>query len=227
MIDHWQPIIQRNILNLKNKYPDVSFKFIRNSKLIKNSFCRELLKKTIQNPREQFEILKANSDKKTLENPIQYAGAICPKCFRAHGKTTVTGDGLISWKCEECHFSVQDNIKNFQYWWYHKPMLIARIKIFKIDITLSGGDHFDEGDFNVRQAFIKKYSPKIKGPRMLFTPTVIAFDGQKMSKSRYNTEFANISKLISATDGLKSKEIILTEDLIEKNVYEKDYSYIL
>ena len=226
-IDHWQPIIERNLLTLKNKYSNITFQFIRNSKLIRYPFCKELLQETIKNPREQFEILKANSNNKTLENPIQYAGAICPKCFKAHGKTTVVGDQIISWICGECNYSVQDNMENFQYWWYHKPMLLARMEIFQIDVTLSGGDHFSEGDFNIRKAFLKKYSPKTKEPRMLFTPTVVTLKGERMSKSRNNAEFADILKLINATDGFKEKEIMLTEDLIEKNVNEKNYSYIL
>jgi len=63
-------------------------------------------------------------------------------------------------------------------------MFLARLEIFKIDIALSGGDHFSEGDFDIRRVLIKKYSPKTKEPKMLFTPTVIALDGQKMSKSK-------------------------------------------
>ena len=225
--DHWQPIIEKNLLALKASFPGVSFQFVRNSELIEYPFCRELLQKTIKNPQEQLDLLKANSDNKTLQSPIQYAGAICPKCHRAHGKTTVVSDGIISWVCDECNFSIQDSIEKFQYWWYHKPMLLARIEIFKVDITLSGGDHFSEGDFNIRKAFIKKYSPNTKEPRMLFTPMITALDGQKMSKSRSNTEFANIPKLIQTADGIADAEIMLTEDLVEKNVDEKNYSYIL
>lgn len=226
-IDHWQPIIERNLLTLKSKHPNITFQFVRNSELIKYPFCRKLLQETIKNPKEQLEILKSNSDKKTLESPLKYAGAICLKCFRAHGETTVVGDEVISWVCDECHYSTQGDMKNFQYWWYHKPMWLARMEIFKVDIALSGGDHFSEGDFNIRKAFIKKYSPTTKEPLMLFTPTVLTSEGDRMSKSGNNAEFANIIKLINTTDRLKDKEIRLTEDLIEKNVDEKNYSYIL
>lgn len=118
-------------------------------------------------------------------------------------------------------------MENFQYWWYHKPMLLARMEIFKVDITLSGGDHFSEGDFNIRKAFIKKYSPATKEPYMLFSPTVVTVDGQRMSKSRNNAQFANIPKLINIADGFEGSEMVLSEDLIEKNINEKDYSYIL
>ncbi|MEI6553140.1 MAG: hypothetical protein WCO09_01080 [bacterium] len=225
IVDHWQPIIEQKMLGLKDTFSGVSFQFVRNSTLIDHPFCQELLLKTIENPREQLELIKANSNKKTLQDPVQYAGAICPKCHRAHGKTLVFGGNRISWECDECHYKQEGDIKDFQYWWYHKPMFLARIEIFKIDVTLSGGDHFSEGDFNIRKAYIEKYSPNTKEPYMLFTPTVLAQDGQKMSKSRNNTASADIKKFIKAVDGFTGKEIVLTEDLIETDIYEKDYSY--
>ena len=106
-------------------------------------------------------------------------------------------------------------------------MLLARIKIFKVDITISGGDHFSEGDFKIRKAFIRKFSPTTKEPKMLFTPTVISLDGQRMSKSKHNTYFADVSKLIKTADGFSGSEILIPKDLILYNVDEKDYSYIL
>ncbi|MBI3888397.1 ABC-F family ATP-binding cassette domain-containing protein [Candidatus Nomurabacteria bacterium] len=33
-------------------------------------------------------------------------------------------------------------VSHDQHWWYHKPMLLARMEIFKIDITLSGDVNF-------------------------------------------------------------------------------------
>ncbi len=48
-----------------------------------------------------------------------------------------------------------------------------------------------------------------------------------MSKSRNNTEFADIVELVKAVDGFKDKEITLSENLIKKNINEKDDSYIL
>jgi len=105
-------------------------------------------------------------------------------------------------------------------------MLIARIRIFKIDITLSGGDHFSEEDFKIREALIKKYSPKTKEPKMIFTPTVVALNGEKMSKSRNNIAFADIKKLISATANFDDKNFYITQDLILDKLDEKDYSSI-
>ena len=225
--DHWQPIIEQNMLRLKNAFPAISFRFVRNSTLVSHPFCQSLLLETLKNPREQITLLKANSVSKVLKDPVQYAGAICPKCHRAHGVTRVLNDKKISWKCNECKHIQEGDIEQFQYWWYHKPMLIARLEIFKVDITLSGGDHYSEGDYKIRKAYIDRYSPTMREPYMLFTPTILAKDGQKMSKSRNNTAFANIEKLIKIADGFLGSEIVMVDDLIENNVDEKQYSYIL
>lgn len=226
VVNHWQPIIENSLVKLKMRFPGISLSFVRNSDLVGHAFFKDLLLETIRNPKEQSYILKQYSGKDILNEPIQYAGAICPKCKRSHGKTTITEDDLVCWECEECGTVREGEFDKFQYWWYHKPLLLARMEIFKIDITLSGGDHFSEGDFKIREAFIKKYSPKTKEPKMLFTPTVIALDGEKMSKSRDNTAFADIEKLIKAVDNYEEENFYITQDLILNKIDEKNYSNI-
>ncbi len=226
IVDHWKPIIEKNLNGLKNRFSGISIKFIKNSRLIEYFFCRELLLETIRNPQDQLDIFKKYSDKEVLDSPLQYAGVICYKCKKAHGETTILGKNTIKWKCRECGATKEASVDKFNYWWYHKPMFLARLKIFKIDIALSGGDHFTEGDFKIREAFIKKYSPKTKEPKMLFTPTVIALDGQKMSKSRGNASFIDVQKLIKSSDKYRKKEFYITKDLISKNIDEKDYSRV-
>lgn len=224
-IDHWQPIIERAINTLKVTFPHVTFEYKRNSDLIKYPFFKTLLLQTLKFPMEQFNILISNSHFNYLNYPIIYAGAVCPQCYTAHGITSVIDDDTISWACSKCYLKLTDNIDIFQFWWYHKPMLIARIKIFKIDIILSGGDHYSEGDFNIRKAFLNKYTQSTKEPYMLFTPTVIALDGQKMSKGRNNTEYANIQKLIEYTDKFMGQEIIISKKLIDNSTYDKNHSF--
>lgn len=225
--DHWQPIIEENLNKLKRRFPEVSFIFVRNSELISHKYCQELLAETIKNPNDQLKILKEYSGKETLESPVSFAGVVCPQCRKSHGKTSVAEDGFIEWQCAKCDEKRKSEIQNFQYWWYHKPMLIARINIFKIDITLSGGDHFSEGDFKIREAFIQKYSPETKEPKMVFTPTVIALNGEKMSKSRNNTTFADMEKLILAAANFDERDFYITQDLVSDKIDEKDYSSVL
>ena len=225
-IEHWEPIIIKNTYGLKNKFPEINFSFIRNSTLKKNNIFKRLLVETIRNPKRQLDILVKHSNKETLESPLSFAGVVCRQCQKARGETSVVSSGLISWKCKTCLISNIEQIEQFDFWWYHKPMLIARLEIFGVDVTLSGGDHFSEGDFMVRKEFLKTYSPDTKEPKMIFTPIVVAENGEKMSKSRNNMQFANIRGMIDAADGFDSELLTMTNDLTLNNINEKDDSYI-
>ncbi len=224
---HWEPIIKKRVLFLKKRFPNISIKFVENSELINYPFCKKLLVETIKHPDKQADIYRKYSHMQVLPSPIKYAGAICFKCRSAHGETAVIGRSKVIWKCDDCGSSKEGDFKEFDYWWYHKPMLIARIKIFKVDITLSGGDHFNEGDFKIREIFIRKYASGMREPKMMFTPTVIALDGIKMSKSRNNAAFADAGRFIEIMNGYKRKEFAIVRDLMQSELDEKDYSNIL
>lgn len=225
-VDHWEPVVQRNVTKLKERFSGTSFTFVRNSEMSQHPYWKELLLRTINNPEEQVEIFKRLSEKEILTTPLSYAGAICPHCHRAHGNTSVGSDNLIQWKCNECGTAMKADYSEFQYWWYHKPMLLARMEIFGVDITLSGGDHYSEGDFLIRRAFIEKLSPQTREPKMLFTPTLTVSNGEKMSKSRNNTVFADVGKLIQTAASCNDSELLFTQGLALHEIDEKDYSHI-
>lgn len=226
IVDHWEPIIQRSMLSLKERFPGISFSFVRNSELSTHPRYKELLLRTIKNPEEQMEIFKCFSGKEILAAPLSYAGVICPKCRKAHGDTVVGNNDSVQWKCDECKITMEADYLAFQYWWYHKPMLLARMEIFGVDITISGGDHFSEGDFLIRRAFIERFSPQTKEPKMLFTPTLIVSNGEKMSKSRNNTVFADIERLIKVAASCDKSELLFTKDLALDEIDEKNYSRV-
>lgn len=225
IVEHWEPIIKGNIEGIKKRFSGTTFSFIKNSQLADNTVFQDLLIETIKNPDEQADIYRICSGKEVLKNPIKYAGAICPECKKSSGETLIDSHG-VSWKCNECGIKKKGNLRDFQYWWYHKPMLLARIKIFNIDITLSGGDHFSEGDFAIRNAFAYKYFPNLKIPKMLFTPILIGINGEKMSKSRKNISFVDIASLIKIMEKWNGSEFQITEDIIINEIDEKDYSNI-
>ena len=91
---------------------------------------------------------------------------------------------------------------------------------------MSGGDHYSEGDYNIRRKFMQKYFRKFNEPVMLFCPTLIAKDGQKMSKSRNNSEYVDIKKLIEIASSNYESEIIISDNLIKKVKNEKEYNCI-
>ena len=64
VVEHWGPIIERNVKMIKTKYPKVSFRFIKNSELVSKKICKELLMETLVNPRAQLNLLKKYSGKK-------------------------------------------------------------------------------------------------------------------------------------------------------------------
>lgn len=196
--EHWQPIIECELDLLKKEYPSIAIKFIRNSSLKNKAFFKMALIDTLINPQSHAEIFKKYSGKEVLDSPIKYAGIICPKCKKAHGETVVVSPKKIKWTCSECKYKTEGPYEKYDYWWYHKAMLASRLRIFNIKVAMSGADHYNEGDYNVRRHFFKKYFPNFPEPVMLFCPVLIARNGQKMSKSRKNTETVDILKLIKA-----------------------------
>ena len=226
VVDHWQPIMENIILNIKKTFPNITIDFVRNSSLKNKYYFKSLLLETLKNPKAQAAIFAKYSGKEVLESPIQYAGIICPNCKRAHGKTEVRSSRNIAWECDDCGFKKADKYESFNYWWYHKAMLTARLKILKVQVAMSGGDHYSEGDYNIRREFMKKYFREFKEPVMLFCPTLIARDGQKMSKSRNNSEYADIKKLIEEAMSNYGSEIKIADDMVKKVKNEKEYNCI-
>ncbi len=103
-------------------------------------------------------------------------------------------------------------------------MLCARLRIFDVDITISGADHYSEGDFLIRKDFLDLFCPGHKIPKMLFSPLILAPDGKKMSKSRNNTAFADIKKLLDVIENSEGGSVELDRSLLIINIDEKDYS---
>jgi lysyl-tRNA synthetase class I len=222
--DHWQPVIEKIVNLLKEDYPKLKIKFVRNSSLKNKKYFKVLLLDTLKNPQDHVEIFKKYSDKEILESPIQYAGVICPKCKKSHGTTTVISSKKIRWECRTCNCKIEKPYEYFSYWWYHKAMFSARMKTFGIHIAMSGADHYNEGDYNIRRCFFKRYFKNFSEPIMMFCPVLIARDGQKMSKSRHNAEFVKIKELILLAESTESGEIILPDKLIENTQDEKTYA---
>ena len=226
IVDHWTPIIEKIVGSLYRLYPGIKINFVRNSSIKDNKYFRDVLLDTIKDPQAQADIFRKYSNKDVLDSPLRYAGAVCPDCKSTHGRTTVLPRQRIKWECAKCACCVEMPYSFFDYWWYHKPMLASRIKIFGIDVAMSGADHYNEDDFIVRKKFLKKYFKNLKEPVMLFCPMLIALDGQKMSKSRNNTCFAKIRDLIKIAESTEAGDIALTKDMVEKVTNEVEYASV-
>ena len=223
--NHWLPIISKSILKLKSHFPNINIYFIKNSELKSDLKFKEILTSTLRNPVEQADIYRRFTKNEILSEPIQYAGVVCPVCKKTKGTTRahrVNGE-YVRWDCGTCGISLNAPYGSYDYWFYHKPLFTARLGIFNIDITFSGGDHYTEGDFEIRKEFIKRFSPELSIPKMFFAPTLLAENGDKMSKSRKNTRFGHPQKFIELCSNTDKSEIMISPDLIVLPEHDENY----
>lgn len=222
MTDYWEPIIENVFKYSLRDFPNLKINLFRNSSLKNTPAFKELLIETIKNPKKQYEIYKQYSKFEFLDSPILYGGVICTKCTSSHGFTNIYNDKIL-WKCIECGISEEKNYEEYEYWWYHKTLLVARMKHFKFDVLLSGGDHFNENDFQIRQALFREFIPEIKIPKMFFGAIVLSnIDGKRMSKSKDNSLFVDIEKLYDVAKNNYSESILINEEII-LNLSNEEY----
>ncbi|MFA4827364.1 MAG: hypothetical protein WC596_03920 [Candidatus Shapirobacteria bacterium] len=195
VVDYWEPVILKRVNQLKKYYPKITIKAVRNSSMKNHPLMKRCLLKTIEHPELLADVFRKYTDKVVLEQPVQYAMAICPKCHLAKGSTFVRGNNIIH-KCENCYQESTGKYQDFEYWFYHKPLAIPRLEIYNIDLCITGADHYSEGDFIVRQKLIDFFNSKAKYPQTLYTPIVLGRNGLVMGKSKNNTETIPLKKLI-------------------------------
>jgi lysyl-tRNA synthetase class I len=193
-------------MKVKDKFPHIKVKCIRNSSMKNNLKLKYYLLKTIKEPHIVLNAIKKYTNKKTLNSPISYAMAVCPKCHLVRGKTDVMKKDVIRHFCGACGSVSEDNYEKFDYWFYHKVLALPRLDIFNIDLCITGLDHYNEGDFLVRKKLIEDFGNNIKLPKTLYAPTILGSDGRQMGKSKGNDvsiEIDDLVNLISSHDGDK------------------------
>ena len=211
VVDHWEAIIRDNVMKIKEEFPHVVIKCVRNSSMRDNSKLKYYLLKTINEPSLVLNAIKKYTSKKTLNNPMTYAMAICPNCHSAKGKTNVLSDNnSIQHVCDVCGGVSKGVYSNFDYWFYHKILALPRLDFFNIDLCITGLDHYDEGDFLIRKKLIKDFGNKIKVPRTLYAPTILGADGLQMGKSRNNDVFVEIDELVDIISNSEGDKIIIS-----------------
>lgn len=208
IVDKWEPVILKSVSDLKRKYKNISVKTVRNSSLRENPIMKKYLLRTISNSEGIAEILRKRTKKKILNDPLTYAIAVCPKCKFVGGKTTIVKDDYLNHYCKYCGKNYQDSYHKFDYWFYHKPSAIPRIEIFNIDLCITGADHFMEGDFKIRKDLIKFFNAKINNLKVLYTPVVIGYNGEKMGKSKKNDVVISPEKLRKMLEKNKYSDVL-------------------
>lgn len=196
VVDYWKPVITENITNIKRFFPEITISVIKNSQMKNDPMMKKCVLTTIKDPFILAKILRKYGNKPILEKPLVYSLAVCPFCHFARGKTKVRNQDTIVHFCEKCGRKTINNYGYFDYWLYHKPLALPRLEICKIDVCITGADHYNEGDFLIRRALLEAYGTKAKTPKTLYAPVVLGFNGLPMGKSKGNSVSLSLEKLI-------------------------------
>jgi len=212
IVDIWEPVIVKGVSSITKIYPETSVKAIRNSSIKNHPLMKKYLLQTLKNPEAIADILRKHTDKVVLAKPLAYAIAVCPNCGLVKGQTTIEYGDTLKHKCSFCKVVTVGEYDSFDFWFYHKPLAIPRLEIFNIDFCITGGDHFSEGDYYIREDLIKLFQAKVKPLIVLYTPEVLGYNGQRMGKSKKNTVIIPLKQLINIVkDNPRSKYIQINE----------------
>lgn len=217
----WGEKITEATQEITNRFPDVKIHAIRNSQLKKHEFMKQVIFKTIREKEALKDVLLRSSGRPTNNSNLYFANALCPNCKHANTNTAIQNDVIIT-NCQSCEEIRKGEYDQFSYWLHHKPLFAARWKIFGFSHSISGGDHFNEGDVETRKALYEFYFGKpAQDLSMIFSPILIADNGLKMSKSRQNHYSVDLASLLRLAKSSKSerlfsqdigKEVAITRD---------------
>lgn len=214
-VDFWEKVIINNINLVKHYYPNVNIIPSRNSQMKFYPEMKSTIYKTINHPEILMKILKKYTNKDILSEPAIFASAVCPYCHAARGVTSGNmSENTIFHLCGVCGKNTDGKYDDFDYWLYHKPLALPRIVAFNIDVCITGLDHYDEGDFVVKQKLLESYGFKYKYPKTLYSSSIFGMDGNVMGKSKGNAKLIDLDKLINLILSQKdSKKIILPDKI--------------
>lgn len=211
-VEKWQPHIENEINKIKKDFPSTIIKFIRNSSLRDYPLMRQALTNTIQDYKQHKELLAEVTDRPTLSKPMRFANALCSSCLDANTNTSIDIDGLIHTVCEKCGKIEERDYEDCDFWLYHKQLFPPRLAILDFQITISGADHFLQGDFQARKALYEYIYNKPMPPiKMVFAPLLLASDGEKMSKSRKNDTYLPLEDILPHVRTSHSESLRLTD----------------
>lgn len=207
MADYWCPIIQSEVEKiLKPEFPHIKLNFIRSSSLKKEKIFKKIILQTVLEAYKCRNILYKYSGKQIRVNPTSYCMAVCRKCKQPSPITNIEKKDIFYYECHnpECGNKEAVSYDNLDFWLYHKPLAIPRIKLKNIDLCITGIDHYNEGDFITRDKLFEFYNIKVKKFKTLYTPVLIGKDGVlKMSKSKdnfYDMDFTDLLNLVKNTN---------------------------
>lgn len=193
---HWQKIMEKEMSVLKKEFPQVRLRFVRNSEIKNKEIFLEVLKKTLEKPALISQAIKRFDDAPILDKNLFFAGAICPECDSAQGKTSLADD-IVEFSCNNCSTSFTGNLRETNFWMHHVPLLIPRILLFDIDVCIRGGDHYQAKRVEINNILMEELGGSNKNPSTLVAPMVMSYNGRKMSKSWFNERDISLEKVLA------------------------------
>lgn len=205
----WAARIREAFDELLKRFNKVRLTQVFNSSLKDNPIMKQVVLKTLKDSHKIKDLMLGSSGKETNHSDYGFANALCPFCTHANTNTVVEDD-TIRLFCNRCKKQAQGKYENFWYWLHHKPLFAARWKIFSFPYSISGGDHYHEGDTKTRivlyEFFFNEPAPQLN---MIFSPVLLGHNGQKMSKSRNNYKSSNIETVLNCARQNYEMEICL------------------
>ncbi len=207
VVDRWEPRIRAAFAPFAEEFPGVRIEFRRTSQLAQDPRTGPFLARTLERADRIGHVLAEHGSYEVLADPILFASVVCPECHAARGRTVFhADDSTVLFHCVACTWKGERTFSEFDWWWHHKPMFLARWYLWGIDVAVSGGDHFVDGDAAIREGVQRVFGLEDRDLMMLFSPMLVDETGLKISKSAHNEvdiPYDALLKHAGATDDLR------------------------
>jgi len=208
MAEHWSKIIEAKVLRLKEDFPLLTFQFIKSSSIKNDPLYKKALKLGIEHP-EVLGRIASQHEKVCFEDGcLSWAGAICPTCHSAQGKTMISGE-TITFECSDCGEKYAGSMNKTSFWMHHMLLLAPRLKLFGIDLFFRGYDHYACNHISINEQLYEALCGEILDIKTIVPPLIVGADGKKMSKTWSNEKVLNTQKLKSLAEACKGEKLVL------------------
>ncbi len=209
-VDHWETIVERELDAVRQAMPEADVKIIRVSTLKENSDFSTVLRFGLEHPKSIGSIVERTLDKKVLESPLQFAGAVCKSCFSIEGETEYNKEkGHVLFNCSVCSNKQETDILEQDYWMYVHLVGAAKNGALRPDAWIFGGDFIESGSVKFHTAVYEEALQGQLNQAHLFTPVLLGPDSRKMSKSLGNLAETPLEELIEKAESWDDPEITI------------------
>ncbi len=206
IVDHWQNILHNELSRLSKSFPKTKVKFVRNSEISQSLAFEQALKCAFECNDEIAFCVEKHTQRAVSRYGFQLAGAVCPICKSAQGKT-ILKEKECTFQCNRCHGVSNGELKVFDWWMHHLLLFPPRVKQLNIDLCIRGGDHFNQSHTHTTSALYEMLYGKKTCLKTLVTPLVVDSHGRKVSKSSQNEVHLPFESLLELARKCKTERL--------------------